>query len=132
MGRHLLCRLYVFDGFVYQDGSKFPLDEKNLLLRGCTLRKTEWAIGVAVNVGWDSKIVQNMTKAPRKITQLEKHMNILVFIMFALLFAASCLLAGLNIAWEKSHLPAQAWYLTTNFNYPELYPNGFGWFIGVR
>jgi len=49
------------------NGVKQPLDANNLLLRGSTLRKTPWAIGVAVNVGQDAKIVQNMTKAPRKV-----------------------------------------------------------------
>ena len=44
-----------------------PLDAANLLLRGSTLRKTAWAIGVAVSVGRDTKIMQNMTKAPRKV-----------------------------------------------------------------
>jgi magnesium-transporting ATPase (P-type) len=48
-------------------GAKQPLDANNLLLRGSTLCKTAWAIGVAVNVGRDAKIVQNMTKAPRKV-----------------------------------------------------------------
>lgn len=46
---------------------KEPLDINNLLLRGSVLRKTEWVIGLAINVGGDSKIVQNMTKAPRKV-----------------------------------------------------------------
>jgi hypothetical protein len=60
-------RLYVFDGFMDIDGAKEPLDANNLLLRGSTLCKTGWAIGLAVNVGRDAKIVQNMTKAPRKV-----------------------------------------------------------------
>lgn len=60
-------RLYVFDGFVDISGTKQPLDANNLLLRGSTLRKTPWAIGLAVNVGREAKIVQNMTKAPRKV-----------------------------------------------------------------
>jgi hypothetical protein len=34
-------------GLVYRDG----LDASNLLLRGCTLRKTEWVIGVVVFTG---------------------------------------------------------------------------------
>lgn len=49
------------------DGSKESLTTDQLLLRGCTLRKTPWVVGVAVSVGYDTKIVQNMTKAPRKV-----------------------------------------------------------------
>jgi len=47
--------------------SKEPLDINNLMLRGSVLRKTDWVVGLAINVGADSKIVQNMTKAPRKV-----------------------------------------------------------------
>jgi magnesium-transporting ATPase (P-type) len=52
----------------FQEAHKEPLDINNLLLRGSVLRKTPWAIGMAINVGNDSKIVQNMTKAPRKVS----------------------------------------------------------------
>jgi magnesium-transporting ATPase (P-type) len=62
-------RLYIFDGYAESAKvGKQPLDINNLLLRGSVLRKTEWVIGVALNVGKDSKIVKNMTKAPRKVS----------------------------------------------------------------
>jgi len=48
---------------------KDPLDINNLMLRGSVLRKTDWVVGLAINVGADSKIVQNMTKAPRKVIE---------------------------------------------------------------
>jgi magnesium-transporting ATPase (P-type) len=59
----------VFDGYAESSKrGKQPLDINNLMLRGSVLRKTEWVIGVALNVGIDSKIVKNMTKAPRKVS----------------------------------------------------------------
>lgn len=76
--KHSLCPLLLWlagspcvsiDGKPLQPALKFPLDINNLLLRGCVLRKTEWVIGLAINVGNDSKIVQNMTKAPRKVSR---------------------------------------------------------------
>eukprot|EP00879_Flechtneria_rotunda_P011537 GHRR01012051.1.p2 GENE.GHRR01012051.1~~GHRR01012051.1.p2 ORF type:complete len:102 (+),score=16.18 GHRR01012051.1:549-854(+) len=71
MFRSVPLRLYVFDGFAGEihSSNKQPLDINNLLLRGSVLRKTDWVIGLALNVGNDSKIVQNMTKAPRKVGQ---------------------------------------------------------------
>lgn len=54
----------------FAESHKEPLDINNLLLRGSVLRKTPWVIGVAINVGNDSKIVQNMTKAPRKVSSV--------------------------------------------------------------
>lgn len=58
---------FLVTGGLAKPPSKEPLDINNLLLRGCILRKTDWVIGLAINVGNDSKIVQNMTKAPRKV-----------------------------------------------------------------
>lgn len=128
-------KLYVFDGFVERGGTKEPIDANNLLLRGSTLRKTPWAIGVAVNVGRDAKIVQNMTKAPRKVTQLERHMNTLVIVQFVVLFVLSCVMAGLDQWWEINYSPKggighdKNWYLRTTGKYPEVLPSPLGWFI---
>ncbi|KAF8063036.1 ATP8B4 [Scenedesmus sp. PABB004] len=122
-------RLYAFDGYVETGGSKQPLDINNLLLRGSVLRKTEWAIGVALNVGRDSKIVQNMTKAPRKVTQLERSMNVLVFVMFSTLIAFSAALAGADQWWASTNAPRRLWYLRSTYRYPELPPGVASFFI---
>jgi magnesium-transporting ATPase (P-type) len=114
-------RLYTFDAYFQRaDGRRDPLDASNLLLRGSTLRKTDWALGLAVNVGRDTKIVQNMTKAPRKVTALERAMNWLVAIQFGVLVLGSLALAGLGQWWEKG--AESKWYLLSSGKWPELLP----------
>jgi magnesium-transporting ATPase (P-type) len=49
-----------------------------LLLRGATLRNTNYCIGLVVNTGEDTKFMRNMVASPRKISQLESNMNYLV------------------------------------------------------
>ena len=66
-----------------ESGVRESLDASNLLLRGSTLRKTQWVMGVVVFSGADTKILRNQTAAPRKVTQLERHMNALVLLVFA-------------------------------------------------
>lgn len=157
---------------------KEPLDINNLLLRGSVLRKTPWVIGMAINVGNDSKIVQNMTKAPRKVcttltgwctnlqhthahrshgllrllgpagspcqaythchvccvpaqvTQLERAMNVLVFVQFSALLVFSAVLAVLDQFWTTQNIPAM-WYLQSQNKWPELPPSGLGWLVAV-
>jgi magnesium-transporting ATPase (P-type) len=128
----LLRRLYVFDGYVLKpDGTKSPLSADNLLLRGCTLRKTSWVIGVTVNVGRDSKIMQNMTKAPRKVTQLEQAMNWLVILQFSVMLVLAIIIAALDQWWQGT-VPGSGWYLGETGSYPELPPSFVGWCISVR
>ncbi len=47
--------------------SQVPLTVDNLLLRGTTLRKTSWVIGLVVFAGADTKIMMNRTPAKRKV-----------------------------------------------------------------
>uniref|UniRef100_A0A383WKY7 Phospholipid-transporting ATPase n=1 Tax=Tetradesmus obliquus TaxID=3088 RepID=A0A383WKY7_TETOB len=123
-------KLYVFDGYAESAKvGKQPLDINNLLLRGSVLRKTEWVIGVALNVGKDSKIVRNMTKAPRKVTQLERNMNVLVFVQFTALVVFCAVLAGLDQWWAARHSAPSWWYLQSQNVYPELPPGVAAFFI---
>lgn len=122
----------MFDGYVLKpDGTKSPLSADNLLLRGCTLRKTSWVIGVTVNVGRDSKIMQNMTKAPRKVTQLEQAMNWLVILQFSVMLVLAIIIAALDQWWQGT-VPGSGWYLGETGSYPELPPSFVGWCISVR
>eukprot|EP00775_Hariotina_reticulata_P007204 gene7204-7418_t len=127
-------RLYSFEGFVEVHGPrgtvKEPLDINNLMLRGSVLRKTDWIVGLAINVGADSKIVQNMTKAPRKVTQLERAMNGLVFVQFSMLIVFCAVLAGLDHYWAVNISPtSRNWYLKSVNAYPELPPGGPAWAV---
>lgn len=67
---------------VSTSGAKEVLGISNLILRGCTLRKTDWIVGAVVFAGVDTKIQCNQSSAPRKVTQLESHMNFLVVFVF--------------------------------------------------
>jgi magnesium-transporting ATPase (P-type) len=64
------CRLYEFEGAVVHIDThdRSHLDASALLLRGCTLRKTQWVLGIVVFAGYDTKMMQNATKALRKAT----------------------------------------------------------------
>jgi magnesium-transporting ATPase (P-type) len=52
---------------------------KQLLLRGCKLRNTEFCIGFAVYMGHESKIMMNAKKPPTKISNVQKKMNTMLY-----------------------------------------------------
>ena len=59
---------------VKADGTRNALDVANLLLRGCTLRNTDWVIGLVLFAGLDTKIFRNRVRAPRKVCLVTTHL----------------------------------------------------------
>lgn len=56
---------------------------KSLLLRGCTLRNTEFCFGFVLYTGPESKIMMNAKKPPAKVSNVQRKMN-------KMLYSVSC------------------------------------------
>ena len=120
-----------------------PLCADNLLLRGSTLRNADWILGVVVFTGADSKLMRNMTRAPHKVSQLERHMNVLVVSVGAFQIAVGVALAAAQARWyatddgfrRRSGADSDAdsdfgagrdhWYLRATGTWPDV-EGGFG------
>ena len=64
-------------------GNEFPLDAKNLLLKGAKLRNTEWIIGIVIYTGHNCKLMKNAKDPILKISSVESLLNkLLVGILF--------------------------------------------------
>lgn len=79
-----------------------PITINNLLLRGCSLRNTEWVLGVVVFTGQQSKIMLNAGETPRKRARMARDLNWNVLYNFILLFLM-CLSAGIiqGVTWGQ-------------------------------
>lgn len=66
----------------------------NLLLRGCFLRNTKWAIGIVAFTGDDTKIMMNAGITPTKQSRLSRELNYYVVLNFILLFIL-CFTSGI-------------------------------------
>jgi len=75
----------------------------NLLLRGCTLRNTEWALGIIIFTGHDTKIMMNAGITPSKRARIARELNFNVICNFFILFAM-CLVSGIvnGVTWAKT------------------------------
>ncbi|KAF3854965.1 hypothetical protein F7725_023020 [Dissostichus mawsoni] len=71
-------KLDKFTGTLHLRDSKHPLDNENLLLRGCVLRNTEWCFGMVIFAGLQTKLMQNCGRTTFKRTSIDKLMNTLV------------------------------------------------------
>ena len=75
--------------------NEFPLDGKNLLLKGAKLRNTEWIVGIILYTGHNCKIMKNARDPILKMSSVEKLLNKLligIFICQAILATISSVL----------------------------------------
>ncbi|SCU87370.1 LAFA_0E06326g1_1 [Lachancea sp. 'fantastica'] len=71
-----------------------PVNINNLLLRGCKLRNTKWAMGMVIFTGADSKIMLNSGITPTKKPRIARELNFSVVMNFVLLFVM-CIASGI-------------------------------------
>ncbi|XP_015832034.3 phospholipid-transporting ATPase ID [Nothobranchius furzeri] len=93
-------RLDKFKGTLTMNGRNYGLDNDKVLLRGCTLRNTEWCFGLVLFGGPDTKLMQNSGKTVFKRTSIDHLMNVLVLCIFGFLVAMCFILAVGNAIWE--------------------------------
>lgn len=93
-------RLDKFKGTLSLDGQTYSLDNDKVLLRGCTLRNTEWCFGLVIFGGPDTKLMQNSGKTTFKRTSIDHLMNVLVLCIFGFLASMCTVLAIGNAIWE--------------------------------
>ena len=72
----------------------FALGPENIMIRGSSVRNTEWVTGIVVNTGRDTKLMQNVKPRPRKNSRLERETNRHYFLSLALQI---CVVVGLTI-----------------------------------
>lgn len=78
-------RLHKFVGTLKWKKNTYSLDNDKILLRGCRMRNTEWAYGMVIYAGHDTKLVQNSGKTVFKRTHIDELTNKLVIFILGFL-----------------------------------------------
>jgi len=86
-----------------------PITIDNVLLRGCNLRNIEWAVGVVIFTGRDTKIMMNAGITPSKRPRIARELNFSVICNFGVLFIL-CLIAALVNGWSWGQTASSANY----------------------
>lgn len=92
----------------------FSCNSSNMLLRGCKLRNTSWALGVVAYTGHETKIYQSSFRsAPHKMSNVQSLYNQVTIVSFVFLLFI-CLSFGMFVAfidyfggqeWSKRFIP---------------------------
>ncbi|XP_048557382.1 phospholipid-transporting ATPase 2-like isoform X1 [Triticum urartu] len=92
------------------DNEKCPLTINNTLLQSCYLRYTEWACGVAIYTGNETKSGMSRGTAKPKLTAADSMIDILTVAIFVFQIAVVLLLGLAGNIWKDSH-GRKLWYL---------------------
>uniref|UniRef100_A0AAQ5X643 Phospholipid-transporting ATPase n=1 Tax=Amphiprion ocellaris TaxID=80972 RepID=A0AAQ5X643_AMPOC len=85
-----------FRGYIiHRSGRRDALYKENLLLRGCTIRNTEEAVGIVIYAGHETKAMLNNNGPRYKRSKLERQMNVDVFWCVVILLVL-CLFAAIG------------------------------------
>ncbi|XP_023814754.1 phospholipid-transporting ATPase IA isoform X5 [Oryzias latipes] len=106
--------LYEFVGNIRLHGhSAVPLGPDQILLRGAQLRNTQWIHGVVVYTGHDTKLMQNSTRPPLKLSNVERITNFQILVLFGCLLAISLVCSFGQTIWKYQY-GNDAWYMDLN------------------
>jgi magnesium-transporting ATPase (P-type) len=67
------------------------------------VRNTNFAYGIIVYTGMDTKIMRNSKKPPHKVSNVMKKMNKMLYTVFVFQILIIIVFAILNNRWLKSH-----------------------------
>ncbi|XP_021747972.1 phospholipid-transporting ATPase 3-like [Chenopodium quinoa] len=87
--------LYTFTGNLIIEKQTLPLSPNQLLLRGCSLRNTEYIVGAVIYSGHETKVMMNTMNVPSKRSTLERKLDKLILALFATLFMM-CLIGSIG------------------------------------
>ncbi|XP_021366126.1 probable phospholipid-transporting ATPase VA isoform X3 [Mizuhopecten yessoensis] len=120
--------IYKFKGYMnninpdnrINQGDKISLNKDNLLLRGCTVRNTDYVEGIVVYAGHDTKAMLNNRNPRYKRSKLERHINrdvvwcviLLLFLCFFCAIASGIWLGGYKDRHLVPFIPYESdeWY----------------------
>jgi magnesium-transporting ATPase (P-type) len=78
--------IHNFVGALHLDSLQQPvaLSADNLLLRSSLFSNTDWAYGIAIYTGQETKVQMNNRHAPSKMSKLEANLNDAIILIFSL------------------------------------------------
>nr|CCA23321.1 PREDICTED: probable phospholipidtransporting ATPase IBlike putative [Albugo laibachii Nc14]CCA24343.1 PREDICTED: hypothetical protein [Albugo laibachii Nc14] len=125
-----------FDGLLTMSSLSSPSDLvqepvliKNVLLRGCQLRNTEWIYGIVINTGPDTKIMQSSATVPVKWSSINESVNRMVVWLLVLLLLCCMVASTLQLIWLEMHGSILNGYLNWRPEFISQWFIGFGYYF---
>lgn len=113
-------KIYQFEGVITINHKQVSLTYESFLLRGSSLRNTDWIYGAVVFTGHDTRIMRNSTGSRSKYSKVERQTNLQILFIF-LLQLTLCLIATIygTIWWNINYNTTEK-YLDLNGKYGSI------------
>jgi len=94
--------LYTFEGnFEMKNGRKFPIHPDQILLKGSSLRNTDWILGISVYTGHDTKIMKNSATSVVKRSKNQLLLNYFVMMTMGIQLTFAVLGSAILSIWTE-------------------------------
>ncbi|OMJ88057.1 hypothetical protein SteCoe_10131 [Stentor coeruleus] len=124
--------IYQFQGVLKLPGGITAASSEQFLLRGSSLKNTDWITGITIYTGHESKIMLNSSQSKVKFSSNEKQMNNQIIYLFFMQLVLCAFCAVFNVSW-LSNQKDNATYLElekANTNIPyNFVVNFFSWML---
>ncbi|KAM3842793.1 phospholipid-transporting ATPase IH-like, partial [Diretmus argenteus] len=87
-----------------------PLGSENLLLRGATLKNTEYIYAVSIYTGMETKMALNYQAKSQKRSAVEKSMNAYLVVYLCILISKAFINTVLKYVWQADPNRDEPWY----------------------
>jgi magnesium-transporting ATPase (P-type) len=93
--------IYKFEGTIAipRQSEMIPLNTDNMLLRGMSVRNTDYVQGIVIFTGHDTKVMQNSAHAKYKFSRLENKINFSMIFIFCLQVFLALIAAVVGSFW---------------------------------
>jgi phospholipid-transporting ATPase len=117
--------IYSFNGLFKYNNNYMPLGHEQILLRGSSLKNTDWVVGIVIYTGHETKIMLNSPKSRVKYSSLEAKMNMEIVKVFIFQIILCTFCASFYTGWFFLQKDDTEGYLKLNHGNT----NGFAVFI---
>lgn len=110
-------KIYSFQGVLLKANStpiahdQMPLMYENFVLRGCSLRNTEFMVGTVCYVGADTRIMRNSVIGSQKKSDLEQKTNLQIIFVFFTMLGLCAIAATYVLVWDRIYEDSTNVYL---------------------
>ena len=88
-----------------------PLGINNVLLRGSVVRNSEYVIGLVINTGVDTKVMQGARRPPLKRSFIDRAINVMMICIFVTMVSACFIGTAAEFGLAEAEHIRDAWYL---------------------